>query len=113
MSALTATQNKLTSIAQKSPGKILDPDAALGINALPHNAQLQEQQKQNKNAEELKAQQAADAAAAAQGAQPMAVRDQLYNSASAGDVTASGNDLGTGEPLIGPRRRAARRVLVG
>lgn len=112
MGAATAAQNRLTSLSHRTKN-IFDPDALLGTNVLPHNAQYEEQQKQNKNAADLAAQQAADAAAAAEGPKPMAVRDQLYSSASAGDVTASGNDVGTGESLIGPKRRAARRVLVG
>jgi hypothetical protein len=105
----------MTDLAQRSPGKVLDPDAALGINALPHNAQYEEQQKQNKNAEELKAQQAADAAAAANGAKPMAVRGQLYGAATneSGGITASGNEADLAGTPLGARRRAASRVLVG
>jgi hypothetical protein len=118
MSALGSVQKKMTDISHSGViGRSLDPastiDRATGANIMPHDAQYAEQEKQNKNATDLAAQQAADAAAAAEGSKPMAVRDQLYNSASAGDVMASGNETGTGEPLVGPRRRAARRVLVG
>lgn len=113
MSGLGATQKKLTDLAHKVPGA--DPDATLGINALPHNAQYEEQKKQDKNARDLADQQAADAAAAAEGAKPMAVRDQLYGPSTGADqVTASGNETDlAGTPLGGARRRAARRVLVG
>lgn len=114
MGAATSAQNRLTDISHKTKN-VFDPDALLGVNALPHNTQYEEQQKQNKNADELAKQQAADAAAAAAGAKPMAVRDQLFGDATneSGGITSTGNEADAGTPLGGARRRAARRVLVG
>lgn len=118
MGAVTAAQNRLTSLSHRTKN-VFDPDALLGTNVLPHNAQYEEQQKQNRNAEDLAAQQAADAsaasAAAANGAKPMAVRDQLYGAATneSGGVTASGNEADVAGTPLGARKRAARRVLVG
>jgi hypothetical protein len=82
----------------------------------PHDTQYDEAQKQKQNADTLAAQQAADAAAAGKGPEPMAVRDQLIRpTASADEVTSSGNEADTaGIPLGSARKvRAARRVLVG
>jgi hypothetical protein len=122
MSGLGSVQNKMTGMSRKGViGRSLDPvttlDRALGTNVLPHNTQYDAEQKQKSNADDLANQQAADAAAAAQGPQSMAVRSQLFSSATndSGGVTASGNEADmAGVPLGAARRpRAARRVLVG
>lgn len=107
MSGLGSASTKLSGAINKIPGgRVLADPLDLGAS--------DEAAKQKKNAQELADQQAADAAAAAEGAKPMAVRDQLFGaSASADQVTSTGNEADSAGTPLGARRRAARRVLVG
>lgn len=113
MSRLGSVQNKIVGFINSARPKgagSLDYDP-LGIFTGPYDQQKQ----MEKNAKTLADQQAADAAAASNGPQAMAVRDQQFAGASADLVTSTGNEADAAGTALGanPRRRGARRVLVG
>jgi len=111
MSGLGAAQTKLTSLDKKTKN-VFDPDALSGANILPHNAQYEDQQRQDQNARNLAAQQTADAAAASTGPQNVALRDSLLPPPDdAAGVTGTGGMQGT-SLMNRTARRAASRALV-
>jgi len=111
----SGAQNRLTSLSKKTKN-VFDPDALLGINALPHNAQYEDQKKQDERGRVLAAQQADDAANAAKGPQDVALRESLFGDvASAGSALRTGNsaDVAGYSPAAPRRRSAASRSLTG